>query len=153
MKTLVLGLGNPLLSDDGVGWQVAEQLRLRVTNPEVEVDCLAGGGLSLMERLIGYDRVLLVDAMASGRGVPGQVSCVDLEQLPDLTAGHISSPHDTSLKNALQLGRDLGLALPDEVRVIAVEASSVDVFSETLTPPVAAAVPVAVQCALDTGWL
>ncbi len=153
MKTLVLGLGNPLLSDDGVGWQVAEQVRLLVTNPEVEVDCLAGGGLSLMERLIGYDRVLLVDAMASGQGLPGQVSCFDLEQLPDRSAGHLCSPHDTSLQTALRLGHQLGLALPAQVRVIAVEASSVDVFSEALTPPVAEAVPIAVQYALDSGWL
>ena len=155
MKTLVLGLGNPLLSDDGVGWQVAEQVRLRVTDPDVEVDCLAGGGLSLMERLVGYDRALLIDAMASDQETPGQVSCFDLEQLPDplRVAGHLSSTHDTSLKTALQLGRQLGLSLPDQVRVIAIASRSVDVFSEVLTPPVAAAVPRAVQYALDTGWL
>jgi hydrogenase maturation protease len=152
MKTLVLGLGNPLLSDDGVGWRVAEQIRPLVANPAVEVDCLAGGGLNLMERVIGYDRVILIDAISTGQRPPGAVSCFDLAQLPDPTAGHLSSAHDTSLKTALQLGAKLGLALPDKVMVVAIEAQHVYDFSEELTAPVAAAVPGAVQCIMEMGW-
>jgi len=152
MKTLILGLGNPLLGDDGVGWRVAEQIRSQVTDPEVEVDCLAGGGLSLMERLIGYDRAILIDAMFAGQAPPGQLSCFDLEQLSDPTAGHLSSAHETSLKTALQLGLKLGLSLPAEVRVVAIEAQHVYDFSEELSAPVAAAVPTAVQCIVDSGW-
>jgi hydrogenase maturation protease len=153
MKTLILGLGNPLLSDDGVGWIVAEAVRPLVTQPGVEVDCLAGGGLSLMERLVGYDRALLIDALTTAHGVPGSVSCFDLEALPDPVAGHLSSPHDTSLKAALRLGAQLGLALPQKVLVVAIEAQQVYDFSEELSPPVLAAVPKAVQCIVETGWL
>jgi len=153
MKTLILGLGNPLLGDDGVGWRVAEAVRPQVTNPEVEVDCLAGGGLSLMERLIGYDRAILVDAMTTGRAPQGTVSCFDLEQLPDPTASHLTSVHETSLKTALRLGASLELALPQKVLVVAIESQQVYDFSEELSPPVMAAVPKAVQCIVATGWL
>jgi hydrogenase maturation protease len=149
MKTLIVGLGNPLLSDDGVGWRVAEALRAQMADPEVEVDCLAGGGLSLMERLVGCDRAILIDAITTGRAPQGTVSCFDLEALPDPVSGHLSSTHDTSLKAALRLGAQLGLALPGQVRVVAIESERVYDFSEELTPPVLAAVPQAVQAVLD----
>ncbi len=153
MKTLILGLGNPLLGDDGVGWRVAEEIRPRVTNPEAEVDCLAGGGLSLMERLVGYDRAILIDAMTTGRAPQGTVSCFDLEQLPDPTASHLSSVHEASLKTALRLGVQLEMPLPQKVIVVAIESEQVYDFSEELTPAVAAAVPKAVQLIVETGWL
>jgi hydrogenase maturation protease len=152
MKILVLGLGNPLLGDDGVGWRAAEQVRSLVTNPVVEVDCLAGGGLSLMERVIGYDRVVVIDALSTGQTPPGTVSCFDLAQLPNPTAGHLSSAHETSLTTALQLGLKLGLALPSQIKVVAIEADHVYDFSEELTPPVAAALPEAVQRVVELGW-
>jgi hydrogenase maturation protease len=157
MKTLILGLGNPLLGDDGVGWRVADEIQRQLENPKskiensqsLEVDCLAGGGLSLMERLVGYDRVILADAMSTGQAPPGRVSDCDLEELPDPAAGHVSSAHDTSLKTALQLGRKLGLPLPDKVLVVAIESRRVDEFSEELTPAVAEAVREAVQRIID----
>jgi hydrogenase maturation protease len=153
MKTLILGLGNPLLSDDGVGWRVAEQVRALVTRPETEVDTLAGGGLSLMERLVGYDRAIIVDALTTGKAPVGTVSCFDLEQLADPVAGHLSSAHETSLKTALKLGASLGLSLPARVMVVAIEAQQVYDFSEELSPAVAAAVPEAVRCVVESGWL
>ena len=54
MKTLMIGLGNPILGDDGVGWRVAEEVTRKTNRPaDIEVDCVALGGLSLMERLTG----------------------------------------------------------------------------------------------------
>ena len=148
-RVLILGLGNPLLGDDGVGWQIAEAVRARVQDPDVEVDCLAGGGLSLMERLVGYDRAILIDAITSGQGPLGSVYSFPVEALPDLSAGHLNSPHDTSLQTALRLGRTMGVHLPDHVMVVAVEAESVYDFKEELTPPVAAAVSRATQAVLN----
>lgn len=153
-RTLVIGLGNPLLGDDGVGWRVAEEVQKQIgsnasafSNP-TEVDCHAGGGLSLMERLVGYDRAVIVDALCSGRP-PGEVSRSRLEDLPDFSSAHTGAAHDTSLQNALRLGRMIGAHLPEGIIVIGVEAQSVYDFSETLSPPVARAVPVAVRRVLD----
>jgi len=54
MKTLIIGLGNPMLGDDGVGWRVAEKVcRELPADESVIVDCLSLGGISLMEHLIG----------------------------------------------------------------------------------------------------
>ena len=146
MKTLVLGLGNPVLGDDGIGWRVAEECAMLLADAlRIEVDCFAQGGLGLMERLIGYDRAILIDASVTQQEPPGAVHCFRLEELSDLAAGHTSSSHDTTLTTALQMGRHIGARLPDSILVVTVQAQGVSEFSEELSPAVAAAVPQAVQ--------
>lgn len=141
--TIVVGLGNPILGDDGVGWRVAEAVG--ALHPEVEVDCLALGGLSLMERLVGYRRAIVIDALQTPNGRLGQVLCLPLEDLPDRSAGHTTAAHDTSLNTALRLGRAMGAELPAEVIVVGVVVAANYDFSEELSEPVAAAVPAAAR--------
>jgi len=165
--TLVVGLGNPLLADDGVGWLVAQAVAARLTGGgapgavasgagvpgavvpvAVEVDSLAVGGLALMERLVGYRRAVLVDAMVTGEHPPGTVRRFTVEDAPGREATHLDSAHDASLAAALAAGRALGAVLPDEIVVIAVEAVRVDTFGEQLTPEVEAAIPAAIDAVL-----
>lgn len=154
MTTLVIGLGNPILGDDAVGWRVAEAVQRLLAEASrelagaVEVDCVALGGLSLMERLVGYDRALVIDALAAG-GPPGAVSQCNVEALPDYSSFNSTAPHDTSLQTALRLGRAMGARLPQSVIVIGVEAERLYEFSEELTPAVAAAVPVAARRVIE----
>ena len=103
-----------------------------------EFDCVALGGLALMERLVGYDRAILVDAIQTKGGAPGAVYRLTLDDLPTL---HANAVHDASLPAALELGRSLGAHLPDDVAIVAIEAAAVLDFGEVLTPEVAAAVP------------
>jgi hydrogenase maturation protease len=152
MKTLVIGLGNPILGDDGVGWRVAEEIARKTANrPEVEVDCVALGGLSLMERLTGCERVILVDTIFTGKKPIGTVNLFLLNELPDLSSGHTTAVHDTSLRNALNVGRSMDIPLPrdEDVLIVAIEAERVYDFSEELSPPVEAAVPLAVGSVLQ----
>lgn len=109
------------------------------------------GGLSLMERLTGSERVILVDAIFTGKQPVGTVRRFLLDELPDLSAGHSASAHDTSLRNALQVGRDMHVPLPEDenVIIVTVEAEAVYDFSQELSPAVAAAVPLALQQVLD----
>lgn len=165
MKTLVVGLGNPILGDDGVGWKVAEEvrrqlpsLRLRRLAPQaaapmlagagvwedpegddVDVEFLSVGGISLMERLIGYERAILVDAVESDQEI-GSLIVSDLNEMPDYSAFHIASAHDTSLQNALKLGRAMGASLPEVVTVVGIATGRIFDFSEELSMPVAGAV-------------
>jgi hydrogenase maturation protease len=63
VKTLILGLGNPILTDDGVGVLVAEEVRSRLPeDTPIDITEVSVGGLTLMETMIGYDRVILIDA-------------------------------------------------------------------------------------------
>lgn len=152
MKTIIVGLGNPLLGDDGVGWRVAEQVRDQLaeltTSAPVEVECLSLGGLSLMEHLVGYERAILIDAITTAENPLGSVACFPLEDLPNRAAGHLSSAHDTTLQTALRVGRSMGAQLPEQIIIVAVESQNVYDFSEQLSPPVAEAVPLAVQAVL-----
>jgi hydrogenase maturation protease len=150
VKTLVVGLGNPILGDDGVGWQIAHELQQIEKIPsDVNIECLALGGISLMESLIGYDRAILIDTIVTHQAPLGSVNHYNLQDLPDRVSGHMSSAHDTSLQNALKIGHSLGAQLPEDISVVTIESQYVYVFSENLTPQVAAAIPVAIKIIMD----
>jgi hydrogenase maturation protease len=165
-STVIIGLGNPILGDDGVGWQIAQEVEKSLSLPPfstellgkwgepeggVVVECLALGGITLMEHLIGYERAILVDALNTGQYPQGAVVTFTLDDLVDLTHGHSASAHDTSLKTALALGRCIGEKLPDDenVFVVAVEARHIYDFGEKLSGEIAAAVPEAVKSVLN----
>ncbi len=146
-KTLILGLGNPILGDDGVGWKVAEAVQLLVAHRDlpVEVDFAALGGLSLMERVLGYSRVILVDSLETGLDPIGTVRSMPLADLANPSAGHSASAHDASLMTALETARSMGGETPSRVDVVTIEAKMTYEFSEQLSPQIAAAVSVATQ--------
>lgn len=151
MKTLIIGLGNPILGDDGIGWRVAEKLQpLIQNNNSVEVDSLSLGGISLMERLIGYERVIIIDSICTGQYPVGTVGRLSLDELPNRAFGHTSSAHDTTLQNALTLGKKMGAELPNEIIFVTIEAKNLFEFSEQLSPPVEAAIPEALTLVMDS---
>jgi hydrogenase maturation protease len=150
MKTIIVGLGNPILGNDGVGWKVAEEVKQRVKDePDVEVECLSLGGINLMEHLIGYDRAILIDAFKSEEE-SGSVLVMRLEDVPSYSAFHTTNSHDTSLQDALTMGRGLGAKLPEHIIVVGITTEQGFEFSEELTPEVDAAVPCAARAAVDS---
>jgi hydrogenase maturation protease len=149
MKTVVIGLGNPILGDDGVGWVVAEEVRRQLTpGSGVDVDCLSLGGISLMEHLIGYERAILIDAFVSDEEV-GSIILSKLDELPNDSAFHLTSAHDMSLQNAMELGGQMGAKLPQDVTVVGISAKHIYDFSEELSPLVTKAVPKAIQIVVN----
>jgi hydrogenase maturation protease len=151
MKTIVIGLGNPILGDDGVGWHVAEAFgeMEAAAAGSIEVDCLAVGGLALMERMIDYNRAILIDAIQTGTRPIGTVTCFSLEELPEGMASHLASSHDVTLPVALQTGRSLGTSLPEKVTILAIEILPDYQFSQILSPAVAGAVTQALSLLTD----
>jgi hydrogenase maturation protease len=148
-KTLIVGLGNPILGDDGVGWKVAEEIKKQLpADKPVDVDCLSLGGISLMEHLIGYKNAILIDSFALEEPV-GSILVLKLSDLPNYSAFHITSAHDTSLQNALELGKSMGAQLPDEITVVGIATKHIYDFSEKLSPPVAEAIPLATKFVMD----
>jgi hydrogenase maturation protease len=149
LKTLVLGLGNPILTDDGVGIHVVRQVAAACSRPDVAFAEAAVGGLRLLELIAGYDRLILVDAIQTPDGRPGQIHRLTLGDLR--TPRHAGSTHDLSFREAIAWGRRLGLALPadEAIAIVAIEAEDVLSFGESLTPAVAAAVAPAAQMVLD----
>jgi hydrogenase maturation protease len=156
MRTIIIGLGNPILGDDGVGWKVAEEVKTRldsrVASPakeeSIDVEFLSLGGIRLMEHLIGYERAILIDAIASDLE-PGSIITSSLREMPDVSGFHTASAHDTSLQNALKLGKAMSAELPEQVTVVGIATDHIYDFSEELSRPVSQAVLKATQIVID----
>jgi len=141
--TVIIGMGNRLLSDDGVGFAVAvavaERLKHRMNLTVTE---LHTGGIRLMEAMAGFKRAVVVDAMLSGAS-PGTLQRFDPKDF--VTTKNTFSSHDTDFETAYDLGRMAGVPLPERVSFWGIEAREFDVFGECFTAEVAAAVPGAVN--------
>jgi hydrogenase maturation protease len=142
VKTLVLGVGNILLSDDGVGVHVIRLLRERYWFPQ-EVEILDGGtlGLDLLPYVEGTDRLLVVDAIQMD-APPGTVARLTGDDVP-ATLSLKYSPHQMGLSDLMAVARLQG-RYPSEVVLLGVQPASLETGLE-LSPPVAAQVETLVQ--------
>jgi hydrogenase maturation protease len=147
MKTLVLGLGNSILCDDGVGIRVAHEVANQLSNPQVTVVETSAAGLSLLDYIVGYDKVIIIDAIQTREGQAGQTYRMGTADFS--FTKHFSSPHQINLVTALELGKMLNLAMPQEVVVFAVEAEDITSFSEKCTPKLEKAIPRVVKMVLE----
>ena len=104
-STLVLGVGNILLSDEGVGVHVARRLQLLDSLPDVEV--IDGGteGFELIRFFEDRKRVIVVDCLLS-RDPPGTIIRAAPDEL-DLQWAHEFSPHQSGLRELLTAARAL----------------------------------------------
>jgi len=147
MKTLVLGLGNQILSDDGVGIRVTEELEGKLNQQEVTVMETSLAGLSLLDLLVGYDRVIIIDTIQTREGRVGQI--YRLEPGAFATTHHAATPHDVNFATALELGNRLGLSLPRQITIFAIEVEDVTTFSERCTPKVEQAIPLVTEMVIQ----
>ena len=137
VKTLVLALGNDILGDDGAGPAAARMLRSTLPD-DVDVVESSEAGLALLEHIEGYDRVLLLDAVVTGRCAPGTVIELSPDDLEKIVA---PSPHYAGIPEVLEMGRRLGLKMPCEMRILALEVERPDTVCEGLTSSVEAGLP------------
>jgi len=149
LKTLVLGMGNTILSDDGVGIYVVREVIERYSNGDVAFAEASVGGMRLLDVVGGYERVIMVDAIQTTDGDPGQIRRLSPQNFR--LSLHAGSSHDLSLPGALALGRGMGLTLPDDEDfvIIAIEVEDVLTFGEECTPAVKEAIPRAVDIVLN----
>jgi hydrogenase maturation protease len=137
VKVLVLGLGNDLLADDGIGLQVARNVRERLAGErDITVRDSSEMGLALLDEIAGVEALVLVDSIQTGRAPPGHVHELCAGDLGGLRA---NSPHLLGIGDTLALGRLLGLPMPGCIRILGIEVSDTTTFGAELTPAVAAA--------------
>jgi hydrogenase maturation protease len=141
MKILVLGLGNDLYGDDGVGLHA-----VRLLEQERAAGLLSAGidgdvravdfvpcalsGLALLEVVAGYDSLVIIDTIQRSDPVVGRVRILEMEDIRDVPG---PSPHYISVPQTLALGRRLGLKMPETIRIVAVEAKSHHSLGEGLS--------------------
>jgi hydrogenase maturation protease len=136
MRSLVVGVGNLLCTDDGVGIHVIE--RLNALHRGVETVDAAMGSIEIIEAMRGYDRAIIVDAIQTGAksGTIHRVNLAAGEKPPTLTHSH-----GTDILTTIQLGYRLYAGeMPREITLIAVEAEDTTTISDKLSPVVEKAV-------------
>ena len=149
MKTLVLGMGNTILCDDGVGIYAVREVAQRFEREDVDFGEASVGGLRILDVIGGYERVIMVDAIQTPDGEPGEIHVLSPQDLR--LSLHAGSSHDLSLPGALALGRGMGLTVPadEDFVIVAIEVEDVLTFSEACTPAVEKAIPGVVDRVLD----
>jgi len=138
-KTLLLGLGNPILKDDSVGLKVVRELGDKITKEDVHVEEASFANIDILEAIGSYDRLIIVDSIKTEGGRPGELYQLSLDDLRSTL--HLSCPHDINLATALELGKRLGMHVPGEIRIYAIEIEDNQTFSETCSPSVERAIP------------
>jgi hydrogenase maturation protease len=151
MKTLLVGMGNPILMDDSVGVRLAGDVADRLAGEEVtraagaaKLDVVrecSVGGLELIHVLTGYERVIIIDSIRTVGGTPGDWYRFTAAALRETM--NLSNVHDANFATALELGRRMGARIPPdgEIHLLAVEVEENATFGETLSENLAAAYP------------
>jgi len=148
VNTLILGIGNPILGDDGVGFHVAQELAKLITDDAVDIEDACTSGLNLLDIITGYQRVIIIDAIQTEEGEPGEIYRLRPE---DFTRSvHLGSPlHDLNFPTVLDIGKKLIPGeMPREVVIFAIEVEEIETFTEEMTPKVQEAVPQVVKLVL-----
>lgn len=135
--TLVIGLGNPLMADDGIGIAALERLRER-WDPPAGVELADGGtwGLFLLPQIEDASRLLLIDAIDVG-AEPGTVVVLERDEIPGSLRGDALSPHQIGVRDLVGLATFRG-TLPEETVTIGIQPGVVE-LSTALSPPAAGA--------------
>ena len=145
-KTIVLGIGNPILKDDGVGIHVAEELKKAIDRSDVKIDTAFTGGMNLLDQMVNHDRAILIDAVKRKDKKPGEV---ELLPFNELSAFHTCNPHDLSLPQAIEMSKKLGeKRIPSDIKLIGVNIGEIPCeFGENLSSEIMQSVPKAVEIA------
>jgi hydrogenase maturation protease len=136
VKTLLLGMGNPIVTDDAVGIMLARDVGAALgPRPDVDViDECSIGGLNLLDLVAGYDRLIALDSIKTRDGVPGTWYRFDATDLRETM--NLRNVHDANFATAMELGRSVGMRVPDaaDMLIFAVEIDDNINFGEGLSP-------------------
>ncbi len=145
MKTLIMGLGNPILTDDAAGLHAARRLYEILRDNDIDLVEAAVAGVRAVPMLLGYDRVVVVDVLYDETRV-GEVSRLEPKDLPKSTS---PLSHGVGLNQALQQAQTYGWDVPQEIVIYAIAVKDPYTFGEEMTPEVEKALPNAVQQMAD----
>ena len=133
-KILIHGVGNEILTDDGIGPSLVKRLKGNLSNKDIDFETAFVGGLELLEYIQGYHTVIFIDAIRTRDGIPGTVYQLSPKNFN--TTIHLSSIHDVSFLTSVALGKKLGLDMPQCIYIIAVEIVEDRIFDDNFSPKI-----------------
>lgn len=149
-SVLILCLGNEIVGDDGFGLVVAQRLDSQNgLGNRVDIVFAPIAGFALLDYLADREKALIVDTICTGKNHPGAIRFFSVSEFTP--TNHLYASHQINLPTALELGKQLGVNMPRQVDILAVEAKNIDTFMEELSPPLKDAVDDAVSIIID--WI
>jgi hydrogenase maturation protease len=142
----VIGVGNPLMGDEGAGIAAIEALKERGLPPDVDLIDAGSVGMSLLHILRNYDAVMIIDAANFG-GKPGEVRVFGPDEVKSVKGLRRESLHEADLLQVIELSRTLG-ELPEAVLIFAIQFKSVE-HSMDMSEEVRSAVPEVVEAVVE----
>ena len=138
MKTLVLGLGNELYGDDGIGIHIIQKLEADPEFKSADLHACGLTGLSILDVIIGYDHLIIIDTIKKNDPAPGKIHVMDESKIRHIPG---PSPHYVSIPQTIEIGKKIGLKVPKKIKVIAVEANNLFYLGEGLSSEMKACIP------------
>ncbi len=135
-KILIHGIGNEIVTDDGIGPKLVKRLKGNLSRSDIDFETAFLGGLEVLEFIQDYQTVIFIDAIRTMGGIPGTVYKLTPENFNSTI--HLSSVHDVSFVTAVDLGKKLGLEMPEFIHIIAVEIVEDRVFDDNFSPQIQA---------------
>jgi hydrogenase maturation protease len=124
---LILGIGNEILTDDGIGPRLVNDLDKSRLPSDVSYLVASIGGLEILELIRDFNEVIIIDAIKTGRKKAGSVEFYTPADFENTI--HLSSLHGINFLTALEMGKRTGMAVPSAIHIIAVEILEDMVFS------------------------
>ncbi len=152
-KIKILGIGNPLFGDDGAGIYVVRKIKsFTGLNFLFDIEEVEYGGLRLIDFLQGYSAGIIVDTILNENYPVGHIHKISIDDLNSST--HLLSFHDVDLRTVISFAKEMGISLPDQILIYAIEIEPTYEFSEKLSDPIKKAVDICAEKILnDIGQL
>jgi hydrogenase maturation protease len=138
-KTLVLGIGNTIRGDDGVGIETVKRLRELKVSESVDIEETSESGFALLSNIIDYDGVIIVDSIQTKQGKKGEIHRFSYNDLNSHVL--VQCTHNSGIPTVLAWADKAGISLPKEIIFYAIEIGKCDVFKEGLSKNVEKAIP------------
>ena len=146
-KTLILGLGNSILRDDRIGLDVAQLVHKELKRKDFDLVKSQLVGANILDFICGYKRLIVIDAIKTENGNDGDVYQLSLDDMPKQKRSN--SPHNVGLYWTIKMGEKLGMEIPEEIRIYAIEVNDPFSFGEELTDTMESLLPKIVENILE----
>jgi hydrogenase maturation protease len=138
---ILIGLGSPIMSDDGIGLLVAEEVHKHLGGFDLDITC--GGGFEVVDIISGYRVAVVIDAMVTGRFEPGTLVRLDVDT--DIKTLRSGPSHALNFVEALEVARTCKAPLPETIVVYAIEVEEVRTVSDKVSEVLLERIPELVE--------
>jgi len=149
VRTLVLGIGNPILGDDGIGFHIVQELAKEIKDENIDVKDTSVNGLNLLGLIVGYDKLIVIDAIMTEDEKVGEIYRLKPRNSSE-TAWSTISLHHLNLATTIEIGERLfPKEMPGEVIIFAIGAQEVTEVTGEMTARVKEAIPRVINLVLE----